>query len=276
MMNRCVRWSAGFVMVAVLAARLPDAGARFARPDLEKVPVERLVKNLEERAEKNPRDAQVRFHLARLHAMAYALKTDTVEVQKNKEERGAWFGFTPGSVPFKPTPTDDAAKRKEALAQLDKALAAYKETLALEPENLPAQLGQAWCIEQSGNKGAAIKAYRRVIDNGWAREKDLRNGPLGGQYITTEAASYLIPLLDAEKDKEEIQTLKDRNAQLARLPRRLRPWPSPCDPVSRPAIWKIPRPASLSTPTAQGSASAGRGSPRRPAGWCTTRSGPVA
>jgi tetratricopeptide (TPR) repeat protein len=222
-MNRCVRWSTGLLMVAVLAVLLPEAGARFARPDLEKIPVDRLIKNLEDRAEKNPKDGQVRFHLARLHAMAYALKTESVDVRKNKEEQGAWFGFTPGAVPFKPVATEDATKRKQAHAELDKALAAYQATLALEPDNLPAQLGQAWCLEQSGNKEAAIKAYRKVIENGWMKEKDLRSGSLGGNYITVEAAGYLIPLLDAEKDKDEIQTLKERRDKLNRLPRPVTP-----------------------------------------------------
>ncbi len=95
MMNRCVRWSAGFVMVAVLAARAaPTLGRGSPVPIWEKVPVERLVKNLEEHTpEKNPPgDAHgAAFHLARLHAMAYALKTDTVEVQKNQGRTGSAF-----------------------------------------------------------------------------------------------------------------------------------------------------------------------------------------
>ena len=40
----------------------------------------------------------------------------------------------------------------------------------------------------------------------------------GGQTMSAEVASYLIPLLDAEKDKHEIETLKDRTATLGKLP----------------------------------------------------------
>ena len=42
-----------------------------------------------------------------------------------------------------------------------------------------------------------------------------KTGPLGGNFITVEAAGYLIPLLDRKKDAAEIQTLTDRVGQRA-------------------------------------------------------------
>src|SRR5262245_23125284 len=211
-------------LTAVLALCLPARlHARFIRPDLEKIPVERLVSNLEDLAKKNAKDAQVRFNLARVHAMAYALKTDSTDVWKNKLDQGAWFGYTPAFVPFKPVETKDEEKLKAAKAHLEKAIAAYKAALKIDAKYLPAQLGLAWCIEQSGKKDEAIKAYRDVIDKGWMEEKDKKNGPLGGNFITKEAAGYLIPLLDKEKDEAEIKTLKERTAQLEKLPRPITP-----------------------------------------------------
>jgi tetratricopeptide (TPR) repeat protein len=224
MVRRPVRLVGGLLVLVGACLLLPRAGARFLRPDLEKVPVERLAKNLEQLAEKNPRDVQVRINLARLHGMAYALKTDTTEVWKGKEAQGAWFGFTPPNVPFnKPVPTKDEAKQKAARDQLQKAIAAYDSALKIQPDNLAAQLGRAWCVEQAGDKAAAIKAYREVVEKGWQKEKDLKTGGLNPHYITSEAAGYLLPLLDPDKDKEEIATLKERSEKLRRLPRPITP-----------------------------------------------------
>jgi hypothetical protein len=223
---RLCRLAAALLAVAV-ASR---ADAMFIRPDLEKVPVERLTKNLQDLADASPKDVVLRFNLARAHAMAFALKTDSTDIWKGKPERGAWFGFTPKHVPFTALPAKDDAAKKAAKEHLDKALAAYDATLKIDPTYLPAQLGRAWLIEQSGDKEGAIKAYRTVIENGWQKEKDLRGGPLGGNFITTEAAGYLTPLLDKEKDKDEIKTLQERTAKLAKLPRPVTPIAVPLRP----------------------------------------------
>ena len=73
-----------------------------------------------------------------------------------------------------------------------------------------------------------MQSYRDVIARGWNKEKDLKRGPLGGHYITAEGAGYLIPLLDVQKDRAEIVTLKERTAALQRLRRPVTPSLSLC------------------------------------------------
>ncbi len=51
-------------------------------PRDRKSSVERLIKNLEERIREKSTDAEAIFNLARVHAMAYALKSDTADVRK--------------------------------------------------------------------------------------------------------------------------------------------------------------------------------------------------
>jgi hypothetical protein len=211
------------VLLAACAAGLPAAQAIFVRPVLEEVPVARLVENLEKAIKEHPKDARLRFNLARVHAMAYALKTDKAQANTRLKDGGAWFGFTPRAVPFTTKPTEDESRKKAARKHLDRAIALYEEAVELAPDNLAARLGLAWCVEQSGDKQKAVKLYRDVIERGWKKEKDLRAGPLGGNYITAEAGGYLIPLLDARKDKAEIETLRERTAKLQRLPRPVTP-----------------------------------------------------
>jgi hypothetical protein len=208
------------IALSVLTA---SVHARFIRPDLEKVPVDRLIKNLEELADKEPKNVPVRYNLARVHAMAYALKTDTCEINKRPGNEGAWFGNTPPTVPFKSVETNDKDKAELAKKHLKKAIDTYGNVLKLQADNLTAQLGLAWCVEQSGEKADAIKAYRKVIETGWRKEGELKFGPLGGNYITKEAAGYLIPLLDKNEDNAEIDTLKERVAKLDKLPTPMTP-----------------------------------------------------
>ncbi len=199
------------------------APAMFIKPNLDTVPVAQLVQNMEQLVQNKPKDANLTFNLARLHAMAYAKKTDTTEAWKGKEEQGAWFGFTPKAVPFTVVKTDDMNKLKTAKEHMEKALKLYDETVKLQPDHFAAMLGHAWLMDKSGKTMNAIDEYRKVIDKAWDKESKLKGGPLGGNFITVEAAGYLIPLLDKEKDAAEIKTLEERSAQLKKLPQPITP-----------------------------------------------------
>ena len=197
--------------------------ARYIRPQLEATPVDRLVKNLSEQLKAKPKDVTLRFNLARVHAMAFALKTDQAKVRSGKANLGAWFGYEPRHVPFKAAPTKDDAKRKAAEAQLKLALERYAEVLKMDPKHLSAQLGYGWCLEQAGKKAEAIAQYKKTIELGWAKEKDLRFAGLGWHSVVAEAAGYLTPLLDPEKDAAELATMKQRVAQVRRVRRPVTP-----------------------------------------------------
>ena len=205
------------------AAQPPPGTAMYIQADLIDVPVDRLIKNLQTLADKNPRDAAVRFNLARVHAMVYALKTDTARVAKGRENEGAWFGYEPAHVPFTATPTGDPKKLEAAREHLAKAIALYEEVLKLAPANLSAALGFAWCLQQSGDKWKAIAEYRKVIDAAWEKEGRLNNGGLGWHSITEEAGGYLIALLDKQNDEDEIRRLQARMSQLSKVPRPITP-----------------------------------------------------
>jgi tetratricopeptide (TPR) repeat protein len=123
---------------------------------------------------------------------------------------------------FTVTPTDDKDKLNTAREHLARAIEQYEEVLKLAPENLAAGLGYAWCVEQSGQKRKAIEEYRKVIKAAWEKDKDLK-GAFDRQPVTAEAAGCLIPLLDNDKDKEEIKTLQERIKRMGMLPRAISP-----------------------------------------------------
>lgn len=215
-----VRWP---VALIVLFVPVFFANARFIRPDLVKIPVSRLADNLEKMVQQKPKDVNLQFNLARVHAMAYAQKTDSVQVWRNKENRGAWFGFTPKAVPFKTAKSKTAEQKKEAEKHLQKALKLYEQVYKKQPNHLAARLGHAWLKEKSGKKMEAVHEYREIIKLAWKKEGKLKSGRLGGNYVTVETAGYLIPLLDKKENAQEIQTLQQRAKQLKRLPRPVTP-----------------------------------------------------
>jgi hypothetical protein len=113
---------------------------------------------------------------------------------------------------------------------------------------LPTQLGYAWCLDQSGNRTAALENYRKALDLAWKREVtgdfnfkdwvaerwgDLRAGRnpihktrrgLGpGVCFSEEIIGYMLKLLDPVKDKREIAELKDAQAELKKMGRAITP-----------------------------------------------------
>ena len=185
------------VAILGLVAAVPLA-AMYVTPDIENVPVDRLIKNLEAAAAKTPNNAAGWRLLARTHALAYAQKSATIPVRRGNEAAGPWFGIEPAHVPFRPKPTDDDAARRAAAAHLAKAIEHYSQALRLAPDDLVTQLGYAWTLDQSGEKAKAIAAYRTVIDAAWKQEQNMTRAGLGWHSITAEAAGYLIPLLDRQ------------------------------------------------------------------------------
>lgn len=195
----------------------------YRMPDLINVPVERLIRNLEALAEKDPKNVEVRVNLARAHAMAYALRTESARVCKGREDGGVWFPRGAPIVPFRVKRTNDSDLLKAANEHLAKAIERYEEAVRLAPDNLAAALGYAWCAEQSGEKRKAVEEYRKVIKAAWEEEKDAKSAGLSGDSVTAEAAGYLIHLLDKDADTIEIKTLKARRRKMGRLPRPITP-----------------------------------------------------
>ena len=202
---------------------LSSLQAMYLRPMLEEIPIAKLIANLDAAAAAKPEDAGLRLNLARAHAMAFAEKVESAQVQKGKEMQGAWFGHEPKFVPFAVKETKDEAKLKAAKEHLDRAIAQYTRATRLDPKNLAGKLGLAWCLDQDKQKENAIRAYREVIEEGWKVDEKRKGLPLGGHTITVEASGYLIPLLDKQNDGQEIEALQGRIAQLNKLPRPVTP-----------------------------------------------------
>ena len=200
------------LLVVLLAATSPALG-RWVGVEEERIPVARLIENLEKIAKDNPASAEALLNLGRAHGMAYAQKSDPLTVPK------AYHGIQPPAVPFtKVTPAADPTLNAASQAHLEAALKAYKHALELDKDNLVIQLGLAWLTEQAGRKDDAVKQYRTIAADAWEKENSLTMVGMGGRTLTGEVVSYLVPLLDAEKDKCEIETLKDHVATLRKLP----------------------------------------------------------
>ena len=202
----------------------PASQGKFAWVELEQVPVERLVANLEEAVKKDPKNVKVLVNLARVHGMAYALKTDTAPVKKGHQGDGPWFGNMPRTVPFsKVVKTNDPAKQKAAKVHLAKAIIRFREAVNLAPDDLAARLGYAWTLDQAGHTKEAITQYRSLIEDAWRNERNEGRRPMNGETVVTEAAGYLLPLLHKQEDSQEIATLNARVAQVRAKPRPITP-----------------------------------------------------
>jgi len=183
--------------------------ARFLPPEIELVPVERLVKNIEAKVEQDPKNPDLLFRLARIHSMAYAVKSSQIKVQKGKDS--PWFGYVPRGIPYRVEQTEDEKALAAAKADLRKAIDLHKAVIALKADHYLARLGLAWCTEQAGQKNQAIKLYRDLVKDSLPVDRKMQSRYHGLPTISTEASTYLIKLLDPKTDADEIATLTEQS-----------------------------------------------------------------
>jgi len=213
------------VLTAALVVTSVNLAAIFTSVESGRVPIQRLVANLERELQADPKNVQTLVNLARLHAMAHALKIEEFPVAplgKNKADV-PWFGHESGYVPRAVRPAASPEQAAEAERHLKAAIRRYEAALALDPQNLTARLGYAWVLQQAGDKQRAISEYRRLIEQAWPTEQKVKGLMPTQRLYTPEAVGYLIPLLDSERDAAEIKDLRSKQEQLQRLPRAITP-----------------------------------------------------
>ena len=212
---------------AALALVLTSAhlAAIYMRMDTQDVPIDRLAANLERELKSDPANVQTLVNLGRLHAMAYALKVEEYPGAQLKPGQPEVPSYPPGSSEtpgaVRPAASPEAAAR--AAQHLKDSIRYYEAALKLAPDNLTARLGHGWVLQQSGDRQGAIKEYRLVITQAWPSEQKIRALMPSQRLFTQEAAGYLVPLLDKERDAAEIGDLRAKQADIAGRPRAITP-----------------------------------------------------
>jgi tetratricopeptide (TPR) repeat protein len=197
--------------------------AQFILPDLERIPIARLVTNLERMVGESPKDVGLLINLARVHAMAYAMKTTDANVWRGRERDGVWTGHEPRHTQFAVKTGASAAAEKIAQDHLARAIARYREAMALDPDHAVANLGLGWALIQAGQKNDAIAPLRKAMVSAWIADQKPTVLIFGWRSMTEEAGRYLIPLLDPVRDKVEIEDLKAKVAVLEKRGRAITP-----------------------------------------------------
>ena len=195
----------------------------FVTQEIRKVPVQRLARNLEERLKKNPDDVELRLNLARLYAMAYALKATEFDATQKEDNLRPFFGYLEPNVPKNVQKAHSRESIQRARADLARAIQTYEEVLARAPENPLAHIGHAWALEQSGDRARAIAAYRKAIEYAWPKDRERRGFMMHQDPITLEAAERLEALLDEQADAKELAELRQKADELRSKPRAITP-----------------------------------------------------
>ena len=214
----------GLVVCAMAVAGSIGLSAIMIMVETKRVPVQRLAENIQRQLEKNPNDIELRLNLARLYAMAYALKvTEFGAKPRDGENLEAFFGQPVPTMPGPAKPAPSREHQQRAKEDLARALTLYREVIARAPDNFIAHLGYGWSLEQAGQRAEAIAEYRKVVELAWPADQK-RGGFMSGQEpATSEAAGRLEALLDPVKDKQELAALKGKVAELSRKGRAITP-----------------------------------------------------
>ena len=216
-----------FIGIFLICA--PAGQAKFAMIQTREVPIPRLIKNLEAmRADAigSMDKALIDFRIGRLHAMAYAEKTEVAPADVHSTPGSQFeipeFGHTPDHEQFSVVPAKSAAKEASARAHLKEAIKFLNVAAKTDSSLLAAKLGLAWCYEQSGDKVKALDLYRKVFKEAYLIDKDSKGG-MRGWSISVETAEYLRKLLDPVKDQQELARLNAQVAEVEKLPRYVTP-----------------------------------------------------
>jgi len=214
----------GVAVTAMILATAVAAGAIYMQVETRRVPVARLVENIERQLKQKPEDVTLRLNLARLYAMAYALKATEFDARsKEGENIEAWFGYEPPTLPGPVKPAPSREHQERAKADLSRALAQYEDVIKRAPGNHVAHLGYAWSLEQAGRRAEAIAAYRKVVQLAWPVDSKAGGFWHNQEPATTEAAMRLKALLDPAKDAAELADLETKLAELAKKGRAITP-----------------------------------------------------
>ena len=213
-MNRQRRnaWQTAATLLLVAAAVAVARGIYVGR-EIKDVPIERLAQNLQRQIEEKPDNVGLRLNLARLYAMAYALKATEFSAAVMEDDRlQPWFGHNPPHMPGPVQPSHSREQDDRAKRDLERAIKAYADVVARAPSSAIAQLGYAWSLEQAGRKVEAVAAYRKVVELAWPN--DVKQQAFWVEPATAEAAERLIELLDPVADAKEIASLEEKQEAL--------------------------------------------------------------
>lgn len=195
--------------------------------DTKNVPLDRLTANLTRMVKERPQDIELRINLARVYAMAYAHKVNTIPVATHEPEKWLpWFdpdGIDIEYQQFEVKTTRDAKVRAQAREHLTKAIAAYRDVLLIDRDNEVALIGLGWCLSQAGERPQAVTVLRQAASVTWRTESGPDAAIFAGVGMLEEVARYLIPLLDPSRDAAEIARLKARVKELEARPRWITP-----------------------------------------------------
>jgi hypothetical protein len=235
------RWRRRLSAVAALVwLTFSAASAQFVKVETRKVPVQRLAENIERQLTQRPDDIQLRLNLARLHAMAYALRVAEFEARSTDGSNlEAWFGHVPRFIPGPVKGTRSAEHIERAKADLARAIDEYRAVVGRAPDNFIAHLGLAWSLEQAGRRGEAIAEYRQVVRLALPVEIN-RSFMWGQEPATIEAVTRLRALLDPVSDAKEIASLQGAVKELGPVGRMITPILIPLGPTSRPSVSREP------------------------------------
>jgi hypothetical protein len=204
------------------------------------VPVERLLNNVGNYIKENPKDYRGYYVLGRLHSLAFAHETESLEV--NQSDKQPLPGFLPWeSIIVKRQAQGSLSER--ARKHLVESVMNYRRATELAPDQSMALLGLGWMLESGARfadqvgsppgeekagkneaawKQSALTAYRKAYK--LTIKGDLGRGGLGpgaDASISMEAGEGIIRILGARKrtnDEEgeliqvrkSVETLQDK------------------------------------------------------------------
>jgi len=144
----------------LLAAALLAAPAMGMWAPAPLVDVDRLARNVGDRAKENPKDPQAHYILGRVHSLAFSMRTKKLAAYSPR--KGLPTLDSPGCMYPNRRHARDKNRAvptvKELQKHLEQGLAEHRKAIALSPKNGLYHLGLAWLLEAGADMAAEVGA----------------------------------------------------------------------------------------------------------------------
>lgn len=152
------------VAAAVMACGMALASPATAMWIMPKdVPVERIIKNVQDRLANDPSDQAALLTLARAHSMAFYLDKDVIPTYAYGGERLEPVDFfRAGEGPA--DPGIPPPKNERAIGHLRESILAFNRLLELQPRKAEAYLGLAYVLEMGREMSGDVDATPRLLN----------------------------------------------------------------------------------------------------------------
>ena len=243
-----IKWTIILATILTASMAFKASGVVIEVPSSE-FPIDDVIKSLEKRYKNDRKSVWILLDLGRLYTVKYVSDKSKITIESEMIDHGrvCWRQVEISCSHSIRMEMIRGAGKKSPVSKivadkhLNMAKFYFQKAIEIAPNEHLAKLGYGWLLRESGQKTAAVKVFRSIIQEIWTNEtvpitnewylaagkfkkiktEEQRRKELPpimtSKEIFDETLEYFIPMLDTKKDAAEIKRLTDHRNMIQTL-----------------------------------------------------------